>query len=410
MIPKIVAPSKHLMEFLWALNLKLTKPQFRHLMEVVDSLIVCEAPKTLTELNRQLVEKRDHFALADFFTYSPWNDKDVQSRLKKFLIDSSLKDNSLGSKAILISIDDSMTRKPVESKHFEPVDFHFDHTKGGPSFGLSFLTLHIEIGKQSYILDLRPYLRAKTVRKINRRRPQEKRLKFKSKFSLAKEMLAELKPLIPKDLQIYVLFDSWYASAKLIKFLRRQGWHVICKIKHNRKLNGKKVSSYAKRSPNKSLTRVVLGSVTYLTFSFKGYINNFGEEVSVILSKRHHRDRSPEYFLSTDVSLKTKEVLNYYERRWQSEIDHLYLKTRLGLGDFRLRKAEGITKYLALVLLALAYLQYRLARDDQLKNISGTIFKHRQEHLQLFLKEVCKMTLEKGSAESVLERFMPKAA
>ncbi|MDI6690233.1 MAG: hypothetical protein QME54_07535 [Actinomycetota bacterium] len=40
MIAKIAGPSKHLLEFLLALNLRLTKPQFRHIREVVDALIV----------------------------------------------------------------------------------------------------------------------------------------------------------------------------------------------------------------------------------------------------------------------------------------------------------------------------------------------------------------------------------
>ncbi len=36
-------------------------------------------------------------------------------------------------------------------------------------------------------------------------------------------MLAELEPLIPDGYPVYVLFDSWYASAKLIKWWRREG-------------------------------------------------------------------------------------------------------------------------------------------------------------------------------------------
>jgi hypothetical protein len=43
-----------------------------------------------------------------------------------------------------------------------------------------------------------------------------------SKYALAREMLAELAELLPKGYPVYVLFDSWYASAKLIKFCRRQ--------------------------------------------------------------------------------------------------------------------------------------------------------------------------------------------
>ncbi|WP_262562692.1 hypothetical protein [Acaryochloris sp. CCMEE 5410] len=41
-------------------------------------------------------------------------------------------------------------------------------------------------------------------------------------------MLQQLQPLLPKEWRVYVLFDSWYASAKLLKFVRRQGkrWFV----------------------------------------------------------------------------------------------------------------------------------------------------------------------------------------
>jgi hypothetical protein len=38
----------------------------------------------------------------------------------------------------------------------------------------------------------------------------------------------ELGSFIPVGYPVYVLFDSWYASAKLIKWCRRHNWHVIC--------------------------------------------------------------------------------------------------------------------------------------------------------------------------------------
>jgi hypothetical protein len=47
--------------------------------------------------------------------------------------------------------------------------------------------------------------------------------------------------------------------------------------------------------------------------------------------------------LCTDLSLSAQEVLSRYTRRWAVEVDHLYLKLRLGLGDFRLRRYEDVT-------------------------------------------------------------------
>ena len=36
------------------------------------------------------------------------------------------------------------------------------------------------------------------------------------------EMLRELAQLLPEGFQVYVLFDSWYASNQIMKFCRRQ--------------------------------------------------------------------------------------------------------------------------------------------------------------------------------------------
>jgi len=92
-------------------------------------------------------------------------------------------------------------------------------------------------------------------------------------------------------------------------------------------------------------------------------LKGISKEVSVIISKRHAGDKRPEFFLCTGTSLKTGEALSLYTRRWAIEIDYLYLKTRLGLGDFRLRSMEGINRYFALTFLTLAYLSWRKVEE-----------------------------------------------
>jgi len=74
---------------------------------------------------------------------------------------------------------------------------------------------HPKIGFISFAINWRLYTREKTVRRINRQRPKEQRLKFQSKYRLARAMLAEIAPLLPDDFRVYILFDSWYSSAKL---------------------------------------------------------------------------------------------------------------------------------------------------------------------------------------------------
>ena len=46
-----------------------------------------------------------------------------------------------------------------------------------------------------FLFDTRLYLREKTVRRLNRQRPAEKRLHFRTKYALARQMLVELEQL-----------------------------------------------------------------------------------------------------------------------------------------------------------------------------------------------------------------------
>src|SRR4051794_26235439 len=99
-----------------------------------------------------------------------------------------------------------------------------------------YLECTLRVGDLTATADLRLYLRDKTVRRLNRHRSPEHRVHFRSKFHLARDILEALKPLLPAGWTIYVQFDSWYASEKLLKYVHRQGWHAVCALKSNRTL------------------------------------------------------------------------------------------------------------------------------------------------------------------------------
>ncbi|WP_376790469.1 transposase [Thermoflexus sp.] len=116
---------------------------------------------------------------------------------------------------IYVIIDDSLTRTDKDTTHLEAVDWVYDRAAAGKG----------------------------------------QCLRFKTKYKLAREMLEELRPYLPKGYQVYVLFDRRYAAGKLIKWTRRQGWHVICALKSNRKLNGVQVDQWDQRLRHKRYTR-----------------------------------------------------------------------------------------------------------------------------------------------------------
>src|SRR4029077_13178676 len=66
----------------------------------------------------------------------------------------------------------------------------------------------------------------------------------KSKFDLALELLSYARNVLqirPK----YITFDSWYASKKILKQLRKYRWTFYSQLKRNRIFNGVRVCKFA---------------------------------------------------------------------------------------------------------------------------------------------------------------------
>ena len=159
--------------------------------------------------------------------------------------------------------------------------------------------------------------------------------------------------------------DSWYASNRLLQWCRRQGWHIICAIKSNGKLGDKKLTTSPPSARHQRYQRVLLTATDgrqrpYLVRTLQGKLNKLSFEVCVLISKRHHREKRPKYFLCTDLALSAREMLPIYQKRWPIEVDNFYVKQQLGLADFRVQSYEATEKWFAIVFVALAFLQWRL--------------------------------------------------
>ena len=421
MLTAIVQHSRELVAFISALNIALYQPQIRHLIQLVDALLVSNETKTISGLYRLLKGQPDPKSGADFFRESPWQPEDIGSARKRWMVKTFLE---LASKVntvfeIFISIDDSLGKKGKATRQLEAVDHQHNHTESSRkkqvyTNGFVYVEVHVQIGPIGFLFDTRLYLREKTVRRLNRKRSSEQRLRFRTKYALAREMLVELTTLLPKGHQVYVLFDSWYASKKLIKFCCRQKWHVICAIKSNRLINKVGMSQHNQTLRHRPYERVTLEAVDnhrkpprYYTRSIQGYLEDFAEPVHAIISKTRPGDKFPKYFVCTDLSLSVQQVLRSYPKRWSVEVDNLYLKNALGLGDFRLRSFEATQKWFAVVVLAINYLQYRMAlaynSSSSRMILADFIRLHRLEHFQNLLRSVLRPYAKPKQIETCLQ-------
>ena len=284
------------------------------------------------------------------------------------------------------------------------------------SNGYVFVEAHVQMDGIGFLYDAQLYLRAKMVRRLNRKRSKENRLPYRSKYRIARAMLVELAAQLPKDRPVYVTFDSWYASAKLIKYCRRQGWHVICALKSNRCLDRKQVRYHDQALKHKRYIRVRMRAVddtqppSYYVRQIRGRLNDVPGQVHVLVSRRHPGHKRPKYFMCTDTSLSAQEALRIYQQRWPVEVDNFYLKEALGLSDFRLQSFEAIGKWFAVVLMALNYLQYQQAQDyvqsHTCHSLADFIRQHRIEHAQDVLRAVAEQVMHSGDIEAVLNRFI----
>jgi hypothetical protein len=410
----IVRRSVAIVTFLGLLGLTLHAPQARHLERLADLLVVAPRRKTLAELAAQELDGVDPSNLADFFRISPWDPDDVRLPLVEFILRYLKARNAGQLLPIYLTVDDSLAHKDKGTRKLQSVDWHFDHNQGRVVRGGNHVTLRIHWGKFHFPLLWRLYLRAATVRRLNRRRPKNK-LRYHSKLDLAQQMLQQLLPLLPKGQPVYVLFDSWYTSAKLVRWIRQQGWHVIAAVKSNRKVSGQKLTQWHHDLKGHSYGRVSLELAngqrrTYWVRSLVGRLRGVPGAVRVVLSQKGPGVRAPKYFLCTDLTLYGQEILSRYQHRWSQEVDYWYVKQELGLADFRLQSYEAIEKWYAVVYLVLVYLYWRSyeesAQRGRTTRLSEVLTGIRQDHQRAVLRAACEEVAAGAPVETVLERYL----
>jgi hypothetical protein len=425
MLRTIVQQSQSLVAFISALKLALYQPQKRHLIRLLDAVFVSHGRKTLSDLYRLWVGAPDPKNAADFFRESPWEVETLSTPRKHFMVQKFLEiARLLGIElVILIGVDDSLGKKGKATQHLQAVDIHHNHSessgkKQAYTNGYVYVEVHVQIGPIGFLFDTRLYQREKKVRQLNRERAAERRLHYRSKYRLARAMLAELADLLPAGHQVYVLFDSWYASAKLIKFCRRQRWHVICAVKSNRRIEKKRIDHHDQALRHHAYQRVTLEALdpnrkapSYLVRTVHGHLQEIAEPVQAFISKKRPRDRHPKYFVCTDLTLSAQQALRYYQKRWPVEVDNFYLKAVLGLGDFRLQSFEAAQKWFEVLVLAMNYLQFQAAQaylqSHAIPPLADFIRQHRLEHLRFLLRTVIEAARQAQDEEAILAKFLP---
>ena len=90
-------------------------------------------------------------------------------------------------------------------------------------------------------------------------------------------------------------------------------------------------------------------------FSWLSWKNDGIENAVVLISypkEGFHAPKALRAFISTDVSLSTREILDRYMERWPIEVFFRQAKNRLSFDQYQIRSSQGIRRYWLLMSLA----------------------------------------------------------
>ena len=152
-------------------------------------------------------------------------------------------------------------------------------------------------------------------------------LKAKNGLSRIAMQMAVIKRSITARLRFStVVFDSWYFSSRLIRFLERERKDWITEAKSNRKIlvNGSwmKLRDYAASLNLRNMTAYSIDDSTYFMTSITAEMKNVGK-VRVIISIGKNSEK---FFVTNRIDWKPKKVIELYLRRWDIEVFHREVK------------------------------------------------------------------------------------
>lgn len=221
-------------------------------------------------------------------------------------------------------IDDTIIEKPF-SKAIEGLSWVYDSAKKKSVWGYSIVLLVWTNG------DIRIPL---AFRRWEKGGP--------SKFSLALDLLSYARNRL-KLKPSFVLFDSWYASKKVLKRIKDYGWYFVTQLKQNRKFNGKQIKENHKHP--------YWREVGYLTGGLKVLCVKNGKK----------------YYCTNRLTLTRKEVLHHYSYRQSVDEVIKVLKSELMIEDCQARSGASQEHHFALCMTAHIVLE----RESKEKGITG---------------------------------------
>ena len=331
-----------------------------------------------------------HGKTIDFERYSPchrttvahfpnkgkWDDASLEGILKSTVVQFIYKEAQQSGKPVFCIVDDTISSKTKpSSRALHPIEdayFHQSHLKGKQDYGHQ--AVAVMLSCNGIVLNYAIVMYDKS----------------KSKVKIVQEIASEL-PVAP--VVSYFLCDSWYTCGDIMDAFIKKGFYTIGALKTNRILYPcgikQKISELAfhLRKTDSDVSLVTVGSRSYYVYRYEGCLNGI-DDAAVLISypkDAFHVPKALRAFISTDVSLSTREILDRYVERWPVEVFFRQSKDKLAFDRYQIRSSKGIRRYW--LLMSLAHLIACTGCDETMSFEDGYayIYGHIQEERLHFI-------------------------
>ena len=186
-------------------------------------------------------------------------------------------------------------------------------------------------------------------------------VEFKSQIDLAEELLRAV-PLMPKDVTLEVLADSFFFNTQIVKACRELGFVLTSRAHVTQTVTGpgpgrrttvgrRMARIFANRQAKPVQVRQRGRVRTYLVARRIQSFRKIGT-INTIFSRERGKKKDPVAIVTTDIDATPRQVLERMGHRWAIELFFRSCKQDLGMGHYQGRHWEGVDHHLQLVLMA----------------------------------------------------------
>lgn len=342
------------------------KAVYKHIMAMVLAIILLRGHRTYANASRLFLDGRHKSCISRCFKNAVFPGFTLQEEMSKRLLREALKIPGAKRKAYII-IDGT-----AQKKQGKKMENKIIYKKG-------YTSDHLFVMGLVYFPDTG--VRIPLPRRLYRTKEYCKKhgYKYRSQVKIAEQIIKYAS--LPDDIEVTVIFDSFFPSEGVINMIRHKGYHFVCSVKDNRvainrdkqlkvicqehisqgHINNRieiKVSSNRSRynhpSANKYETKV------FITYTEKLVISKMGEVTAVFSHKEDEKSelKYMRYILTDKMDINTLEILTIYSYRWQIELYFKELKSYLGLGNYQMLSFRAIVRHVDCVIMSFMYLEY----------------------------------------------------